>query len=152
MGQSLVDRFFSKVDIRGEDECWEWQAGTDEAGYGRFRYNGEKRLAHRVAFEFFFGPIPEGMVVRHKVCDNPKCQNPRHLELGSQGDNVDDMISKGRQAKGDKHGRAILTSAEVDQIKVMDRELVNHKDIADIFGVSQSHVCNILQERCWASA
>ena len=96
------DRFFSKVDIKGDDECWEWKAAT-RAGYGSFWYLGEQVPAHRFSYEFFNGPIPKGMLVRHLVCDNPLCVNPRHLALGTQVENMEDMKSKGRSCKGDKH-------------------------------------------------
>lgn len=97
---ALSDRFWAKVDIRGSDECWEWQ-GALTRGYGRLkRGDGTKKLAysHRVAYELKNGPIPEGMLICHK-CDNRPCCNPAHLFIGTQMDNVRDMINKGRRAE-----------------------------------------------------
>lgn len=80
------------------DGCWEWRGDRNELGYGRLtlvRKGLDKARVHRLMFERYSGPIPAGLVVRHK-CDNPPCSNPDHLELGTQNDNVQDMIDRGR--------------------------------------------------------
>ena len=76
------------------DACWEWLGRRDQKGYGRF---GRGHLAHRFAFAFVNGPIPEGLEVCHR-CDNPVCVRPSHLFLGTHTDNVRDSIAKGRAA------------------------------------------------------
>ncbi len=90
----LAERFWSKV-VRGEG-CWIWAASVDDHGYGRFGI-GRLRIepAHRVAWMVANGPIPDGLSVLHR-CDNPPCVRPDHLFLGTQRDNMRDMIAKGR--------------------------------------------------------
>lgn len=78
-----------------ESGCWIWTEYCNNHGYGRFRVDGKKTLAHRASYEAFIGPIPEGMLVCHK-CDTPACVNPSHLFLGTDKDNVRDCINKGR--------------------------------------------------------
>lgn len=90
-----VDRFWSWVDRRGPDECWEWRGTRHVRGYGHFSRDGRKFRAHRVAWELERGPIPEGMVVSH-WCDNPPCVNPAHLMLTTQRINTIDAVNKGR--------------------------------------------------------
>lgn len=90
---NAVERFNSK--IKYGPECWEWQAAKTPSGYGQFKYKGTMKIAHRVAFEFFMGVKPGPMCVLHR-CDNPSCERPDHLFLGTQQDNIADMLKKGR--------------------------------------------------------
>jgi hypothetical protein len=76
--------------------CWEW-TGYLKKGYG---WTGAG-LAHRKAYALAFGAIPAGMLVCHR-CDNPRCCNPAHLWLGTNGDNIRDMARKGRARGQDK--------------------------------------------------
>jgi hypothetical protein len=89
------ERFWKKVNKT--EDCWLWLGHLQR--YGRFKPQGIRNspqvLAHRYSYELHFGPIPIGMNVLHK-CDNPACVNPDHLFLGTQKDNVIDMMNKGR--------------------------------------------------------
>ncbi len=94
--KTLKEKLLDRIDVCGEDECWPWLGGLDDKGYGLIGSapNGEVR-SHRAAWVHFNGPIPEGRNVLHR-CDNRPCCNPRHLFIGTQMDNIDDMIAKGR--------------------------------------------------------
>ena len=98
------DRFWAQVDRRGPDECWPWQGATIR-GYGHSHANYVHYYAHRRSYEMHHGPIPEGMVVRHR-CDNPPCVNPAHLQVGTQVDNINDMIDRGRAHWQNRGGAA----------------------------------------------
>lgn len=88
--------------------CTLFVGGLSPKGYGVLRDGGKTKLAHRVAYELHVGEIPAGLFVCHS-CDNPRCIQPTHLFLGTNGDNVRDMMQKGR---GVPHGRRQLTSDE----------------------------------------
>lgn len=75
--------------------CVEWSGYTRGDGYGSLRVNKKQVQAHRVAYELRHGPIASGLLVCHK-CDNRRCINPEHLFLGTNQDNVNDMMAKGR--------------------------------------------------------
>lgn len=92
----ILKRFWSKVAFTANpNKCWEWQAGKTKYGYGELMIKNKQVYAHRLSWELTYGEIPDGLFVCHK-CDNPKCVNPNHLFLGTNLDNVRDMVSKGR--------------------------------------------------------
>ena len=88
-------RFWSKVDIQGPDDCWNWQAGLSRFGYGRFKLRGQTDGAHRISFITKRNMKDQKNCVLHK-CDNPKCVNSNHLFEGTKSDNGIDMSKKGR--------------------------------------------------------
>lgn len=92
-------RFWRYVNKVSEpDVCWEWVGACHQVGleYGHF-WDGKKLVgAHRFSYLLHHGPIAKGLLVMHK-CDNPKCVNPNHLQLGTPKDNMQDMIAKGRK-------------------------------------------------------
>jgi hypothetical protein len=102
LSATCIARFHSKY--TKTVGCWFWQAGTYPRGYGMIaigrRDDGRQinSYAHRVAYVLAKGPIPPGMVVLHR-CDQPRCVNPDHLRLGTQGDNNRDTAQKRRCPK-----------------------------------------------------
>jgi len=91
----IIDRLLNKVIINETTDCWEWQGGTQNVGYGLIRDGKRMRSTHRVSYEEHKGPIPKGLCVMHS-CDNPICVNPLHLSLGTHKQNTHDMMAKGR--------------------------------------------------------
>jgi len=106
----LSHRLLRKITF-GDGECWPIYGASTNGGYAVIKLgsmaNGTRRqdLAHRLSYQTFIGPIPEGLWVLHK-CDNRRCINPDHLFLGTAKDNTADMMSKERNAK-DENGRWI---------------------------------------------
>lgn len=94
-GTPILIRLLNKIVINEKTDCWEWQGGTNNIGYGLIRDEHGMRTVHRVSYEQHKGPIPYGMCVLHD-CDNPVCANPNHLKVGTHKDNTQDMIRKGR--------------------------------------------------------
>ena len=113
-------RFWECVGAGRLDECWLWcKEINTQTGYGVFCYTeGGKRYrqsAHRAAYRYTFGAIPEGMQVNHH-CDVRACVNPRHLYAGTQSDNMCDRRDRGRTGRPrlftDEQVRMIRSSPE----------------------------------------
>jgi len=146
---SLITRFECKFLKKCDSECWPWTASVKENIYGKF-YIGQHtmRYAHRVSYELYIGPIPLGLNVLHK-CDNTLCVNPRHLFLGTQKDNVQDMIIKKRDRRGicrGENGQAKLCAEDVQ--KIINSSL-STKALASAFRVSSQCISDIKSGRTW---
>lgn len=134
--------------IISDSGCWEWQRYCLPSGYGQVRRGKKLALIHREAYTAFIGTIPKGLVVCHK-CDNRKCCNPSHLFIGTQQDNINDMVSKGRAASGERNGRSKLTSKEIENIRADKR--VFH-EIASDYHIDRSHVSRIKSKDRWCDS
>src|SRR5260221_7125100 len=117
------DKFWSKIKKGADNECWEWQGSTSVRGYGFIRINYKQHGTHRISYALTHKTsiIFNGCVLH--TCDNPSCCNPNHLILGTQLQNIQDMVKKGRQRGGsaDQHGEnnngAKLNMQKVNEIK-----------------------------------
>jgi hypothetical protein len=142
-----------KVNEKG---CWVWQGSVRKKdGYGSINIGqGKTSLVHRLAYTYWKGEIPEGMFVCHH-CDNPPCINPDHLFLGTNQDNMNDKMLKGRAFtgfhKGEANGGAKLTNEQVSDIKklLIEGEF-NQSEIAVEFGVSRQSICDINTNKKWS--
>ena len=150
--------FHSKVDRRGERECWKWLGATNKSGYGCFGWlNGRMILAHRFAYLQANGNLPKDKCVCH-TCDNPICVNPSHLFAGSASDNWRDSHSKGRSStppvrRGESHYRSKLTAGHVMQIRrtyAMNKH--SQRALARMFGVAQTTIGRIVSIKSWRDA
>lgn len=110
--------------------------------------SGGTTRAHRYVFEQEYGPIPPGMCVCH-TCDNRACINPEHLFLGTRIDNNIDRDRKGRNRlfRGEAHGRAKLTEAQVLEVYRSDKGLV---ELGRLYRVSQSCIGAIQRGATWS--
>lgn len=141
---SLERLFWSRVNKRGKNECWEWIGSLCAFGKnnlqhrGRLKHNGKNVRAHRLSYELNIGPIPPDAWVLH-MCDNPLCVNPAHLYLGDHARNMRDMAERQR-------GRITLTIEQVREMRRIHKmETLTYKALAERFGCSEPHawrICN----------
>lgn len=83
---TAAQRFWSKV--QKTEDCWIWTGAKMPSGHGVFRGEEKNYTAYRWAWEEKYGPVPDGLVLDHIVCDNPPCVNPDHLKVSTIGANV----------------------------------------------------------------
>jgi hypothetical protein len=139
--QKTRDMFLSKVAPVPPSDCWIWMdAGSSWNGYALANINRKNYRAHRLSYELFVGEIPEGMQVCHK-CDVRSCVNPRHLFVGTNLENVQDKVKKGRhrtlRASGEGHPYAKLSRSVVIEIRNSSQAL---SVLAKTFGVNKKTV------------
>jgi len=141
------DLFEGKYIPEPNSGCWIWTACVDIGGYGRFGVDGSNRKAHRVSWELYRHPIPDGLCALHR-CDNRLCVNPDHLFLGTHADNAADRDAKGRlgDRAGSANNRTNLTDDDVRAIRSDNRKL---KEIAPDYGLQIAAVSKIKTGRSW---
>lgn len=146
----MPDRFWSAVDKT--DGCWNWTAARLGSGYGSFsRGRGTPNSgAHRVAWELTNGPVPSSIHVLHR-CDNPICVRPDHLFLGTNKDNVDDKVAKGRQSRmiGERNPNAKLNTSDVEEIRRRHHSGQSATAIASRYGMGQTQISRIIRRETW---
>ena len=155
LGQA--ERLWTKIAIcehgdTCEECCWLWTGGKHNDGYGWIRIGTKETkstaaLAHRVIYALTRGDFSPDLCVCH-TCDNTACCNPAHLWLGTQADNLADMVQKGRQAKGEYAGNTKLTTPQIHRIRRLGTYMY-HRVIAKRFGVATPTITVIINRRQW---
>lgn len=150
---SFAERIARRVDPGlSSDECWLWRGAIGGRkrrtgiGYGKFTVAGKQYDAHRVSYELHTGEtIPKGFQIRHS-CDMPLCVNPRHLSIGTNDDNVGDMVSRARQTLGERNPQAILTEDDVRSIRTSQKPV---SELAEIYAVRAGTIYGVIARRSW---
>lgn len=144
--ETLVRRFWNKVDVRGEDDCWVWAASLDSDGYGQIgckEIQSNPCKAHRLSWFFAYGEHPEpGLLVCHS-CDTRSCVNPKHLFLGTPKDNSQDAAKKMRF-------RNKLTPEQVREIRARREAGETLSGIAKDYGIGRQSVFDIHSRHTWS--
>lgn len=161
--------FWAKVEkIDAPDGCWIWVGSLTRKGYGHFRVGDKLQSTHRISYNIHVGAVPKGLFVLHK-CDVRNCIRAEHLFLGTNQDNMDDMVKKKRYftgvtdnapkppvlnlhnvPAGEKTYNAKLTEWDVRAIhRLYKDEGWSQSKLAKQFCVGQMQVCRILRGERW---
>lgn len=159
--------FWLNVAITANDEkCWNWEGCKSKQGYGQFSIK-QSYPAHRLSFFINNNVDPLQMLVCH-TCDNTSCVNPKHLFLGTNQDNVDDKMKKGRllvpggwskgkennKIKGAGNGSAKLTEDQVIQIKKEYKKgswKFSSVKLGKKYNVESTAILNIVNGKTWTN-
>ena len=134
-------RFWYHVDSSLPNVCWHWKGKTLKDGYGKITVNYKTHRTHRIAWQLMYGKIPAELYVLHS-CDNPLCVNPKHLFLGTNEENMRDMVEKSRQS-------ATLTPYQVLEIRKRRDKGESTASLATAFDVQQSAISKVSLGRRW---
>ena len=128
--------------------CWLWTGIKSKDGYGKIKWKNKHMFAHRASYLLYYNELPNNLCVCH-TCDKPECINPRHLFLGTNKDNMQDMIKKGRSnyVKHDKHPMKKITMEVAKQIRLALKEKTSTaKEISKKYNLTIDHILNIKKE------
>ncbi len=150
LSQQSISVFWSKVDIKSSDDCWDWLAGLFRSGYGSYTADNKTYRAHRISWELTNGPIPEDRLILHK-CDNKRCCNPNHLYCGTHTDNQHDRNERNpTSANMAGRGKTKLSEKEIYLIRKTYKEkrgttpqMDIRRELASQFKVSVSTISRV---------
>jgi hypothetical protein len=150
LSQKDIARFLAKLPDLNESGCRPWMGCANPKGYGLFEAEHKQYLAHRVAWAIERGD-PGDMSVLHS-CDNPPCCNVDCLFLGTQLDNVSDMVSKGRKItrRGLENYNARFTESQVREIRERHANGERQTALSELFGVAQSTINRIVHRQAYS--
>ena len=148
MRKTLAERFFDKVQIGADNDCWPWTGAKYIDGYGSIWYQGQNRKATRILFLIFGKFLPGELSILHK-CDNPPCMNPRHLFTGTRADNCRDMGRKGRASRGSEQWNSKLKEEDIPRIRALRAKGKFYKEIAVKFNVHPVTIGDIFRSTTW---
>lgn len=152
----LIERFQAKIDKSAK--CWIFKGpASNQHGHRAFYCSPHhKDYAHRVAWKLAnHRSIPKGKIIRHS-CDTPACVRPDHLLLGTQRDNVYDMLKRrhfrggGPGLPGESNPQAKLSTDDVVAILACHKTgRFGYRRLSRFFGVTPIAIKNIIIGKTW---
>lgn len=141
--EKRLDKYIDK-----SSGAWMWIGALSTNGYGKISYKGEHWTAHRLIYTLFIGDIHEGLCVCHKN-DIKLDVTPSNLFLGTNQENTQDMVNKGRQARGENHGMAKLNEKDVIEIRESFKNGISAIDLINKFNMDKSVIYDIINGNIW---
>lgn len=140
-----------------QDSCINYnRTRLTNRGYGRYRFQGKMQLAHRITYiqhhDLSLEDI-KGKVIRHR-CDNPRCINPEHLEIGTQQDNIQDMVDRNRfnPCRGEANVLTKLTDdivREIRKVYIPGSSEFGYSALARKYNTTDVSIRNAIKGRTW---
>lgn len=154
-----AESFWALVDVQDPDHCWNWTRSVNTGGYGLVMFGGKRLTAHRVA-AWLCGLVASPSAPRclrgsgfvlHS-CDNKRCCNPMHLEIGTYSKNLQDAYTRQRKRPrtGAQHQNAKLTAQQVRWLRrIYVPRVTPYSKLAKKLGVSHFAVYTALKGKTY---
>jgi transposase len=143
-----IQRFWSRVALKSNNECWLWLGSCGDRGYGLFSINQEHYVATRVSWYIHHGEDPHPHLVLHNCPghDNPSCINAAHLYLGDHSQNMQDAYDKGQKPsmQGWSYERKLTLEDEVRIKELYQARRVTLEELGTQFAVGKSTISRIV--------
>lgn len=142
---NTIQDFWDRCIVK-DSGCWEWSMKVTPSGYGVTHFKGKEIRAHRLAYQATYNNLPK--MVLHR-CDNRVCCNPFHLFGGNHKDNMEDMATKGRAAKGVQVCTAKLDKDKVLEIRELHAQGRSTRILGEIYNVHPSTIRRCVSGKNW---
>ena len=142
--RNTIGTFWERVNQGDRDECWSWLGTVTHNGYGRFRFEGDLHYAHRFSYILSHGDLDDGDVVRHIICDNRLCVNPRHMDIDTRENTMRETTS------GIKNANAKLKASDIKAIRRQSDLGVGSRSLSDRYGVTPATIRSIVAGDSWS--
>jgi hypothetical protein len=148
---TLLEKYEARIDRSGGiNACHPWIGYRNDFGYGIFVVDGRQTRAHRWGYMNLVDPLLKDELYILHLCDNPPCQNPKHWRPGTHLENIADMVSKGRNARGEHGANAKLTWSKVTEIRdYYAHNSITQARLAERFGISLTLAHNVVRKKRW---
>ncbi len=132
------------------DDCLTWPYAKSDRGYGRIGVGRGTKVVSRLVCELAYGPAPTPEHQAAHSCGKGHlaCVTKRHLSWKTHTENLEDIVTHGTRARGERHGGSILTEAIVREIRELGGSMP-HSRIAERFGVSRPLVSMVIGRKRW---
>lgn len=148
IGITHEERFWSRVAVTANpDKCWLYQGKPCKNGYALVTINYKRVYVHRYAWLLTKGAMP-CLHLLHS-CDTPRCVNPRHLREGTDADNHQDMMERGRSCKGVDRPQSKLNDGIVQDIRRRVVAGETQASVARLYNVCASNISHIMSRKLW---
>jgi hypothetical protein len=136
-----------KIEYRIIKDCWICTShAPNSSGYPKAMLDGRSDSISRHYYKKYKGKIPKGMLIRH-TCDNTMCINPKHLLIGNQIDNINDMVRRKRNPTCEKHGRSKIVKEQV--IIIFNDNKTSRNELSKIYKVDSKVIRDIKNRVTW---
>lgn len=140
--------FLLKNVLHTDNGCMLFKGAINSSGYGSIRLGDKILSAHRLAYEYFIGPIPEDLHVLHR-CNTRACINPAHLYAGTHQQNMaDKSAARSVDVRGINNPRASMSEDDVRELRELSKTK-GDRELSIKYGLHIKTISKIRRRKLW---